>query len=304
MTQGKIKLPPRKWYSLQQAADKLTMDSGEVVTVNDLLHYAYNRKLQICTKFLYLEDVGIKIANKVIKFNENNSIELSNAIKKKEIKEYDTFIKTISGFSTIYGITYPQEFNFKIENKDEYNIHKEKKRIYFGFLSFMLDFIIHNYSFSEDGFYIRNGTFFILPITSKNKTLDFLNVKTDEKTKIENEYLFILHEDLELLKHGKDWLNDKEIKNNFEKILNKGGRPTIKYKDEIVLLAEKIFKAYPEHNRERIKEAILELVNNQNYFNDPSFKINEVTTKKILREKEIGISRGKSTPIRALEQFK
>ena len=85
---------------------------------------------------------------------------------------------------------------------------------------------------------------------------------------------------------------------------NKGGRPTIKYKDEIVLLAEKIFKAYPEHNRERIKEAILELVNNQNYFNDPSFKINEVTTKKILREKEIGISRGKSTPIRALEQFK
>ena len=83
MTQGKIKLPPRKWYSLQQAADKLTMDSGEVVTVNDLLHYAYNRKLQICTKFLYLEDVGIKIANKVIKFNENNSIELSNAIKKK-----------------------------------------------------------------------------------------------------------------------------------------------------------------------------------------------------------------------------
>lgn len=39
MTQEKIKLPPRKWYSLEQAAEKLTRDTGEHVAVDDLLHY-------------------------------------------------------------------------------------------------------------------------------------------------------------------------------------------------------------------------------------------------------------------------
>ena len=32
-------LPHRKWYSLQQAADKLTREFGEPVTIDDLLHY-------------------------------------------------------------------------------------------------------------------------------------------------------------------------------------------------------------------------------------------------------------------------
>ena len=39
MAKNKPTLPPRKWYSLQQAADKLTKEFGEPVTVDDLLHY-------------------------------------------------------------------------------------------------------------------------------------------------------------------------------------------------------------------------------------------------------------------------
>ncbi|MEX4694153.1 hypothetical protein MY579_01625 [Haemophilus influenzae] len=39
MAKNKPTLPPRKWYSLQQAADKLTREFGEPVTVDDLLHY-------------------------------------------------------------------------------------------------------------------------------------------------------------------------------------------------------------------------------------------------------------------------
>lgn len=50
MTQKKIKLPPRKWYSLQQAADKLTRDSKEPVTVDDLIHYAATLNIELCIK--------------------------------------------------------------------------------------------------------------------------------------------------------------------------------------------------------------------------------------------------------------
>ena len=39
MAKNKPTLPPRKWYSLQQVADKLTREFGEPVTVDDLLHY-------------------------------------------------------------------------------------------------------------------------------------------------------------------------------------------------------------------------------------------------------------------------
>ena len=39
MAKNKPTLPPRIWYSLQQAADKLTREFGEPVTIDDLLHY-------------------------------------------------------------------------------------------------------------------------------------------------------------------------------------------------------------------------------------------------------------------------
>ena len=49
---NKIKLPPRKWYSLQQAADKLTRDTREPVTVDDLIHYAAIGVLQLSIKVI------------------------------------------------------------------------------------------------------------------------------------------------------------------------------------------------------------------------------------------------------------
>ena len=39
MKKNQIKLPSRKWYSLQQAADKLTREFGVTITIDDLLHY-------------------------------------------------------------------------------------------------------------------------------------------------------------------------------------------------------------------------------------------------------------------------
>ena len=40
MDKNKPTLPPRKWYSLQQAADKLTREFGKPVTVDDLLPFS------------------------------------------------------------------------------------------------------------------------------------------------------------------------------------------------------------------------------------------------------------------------
>lgn len=40
-------LPPRDWFSLDQAAEKLTRDTGETVTAGDLLYYANRGQLEL-----------------------------------------------------------------------------------------------------------------------------------------------------------------------------------------------------------------------------------------------------------------
>ena len=43
-------LPPRKWYSLQQAADKLSQIFNQAVTSGDLLHYANQGLLELSVR--------------------------------------------------------------------------------------------------------------------------------------------------------------------------------------------------------------------------------------------------------------
>ncbi|AZI13637.1 hypothetical protein ACU6T4_10970 [Avibacterium paragallinarum] len=42
MAQQKINLPPRKWYTLKQAAEKLTYEINHQTTVDDMIHYLFN----------------------------------------------------------------------------------------------------------------------------------------------------------------------------------------------------------------------------------------------------------------------
>ncbi|OOF81900.1 hypothetical protein BKG92_08205, partial [Rodentibacter ratti] len=53
MTKHKPTLPPRKWYSLQQAADKLTREFNEPVTIEDLIHYWIHGYLMFSVKVEY-----------------------------------------------------------------------------------------------------------------------------------------------------------------------------------------------------------------------------------------------------------
>lgn len=100
-----------------------------------------------------------------------------------------------------------------------------------------------------------------------------------------------------------DLIRTLDEKNNLLKQENKGGRPSAKYKDDIIALGNKIFKIYPDHNKERISEAIYELIHNLNYFNDPNFTISHITIRKYLTDSKIGKSRGKQNKINNLRQF-
>ena len=50
MAKNKPTLPPRKWYSLQQAADKLSQIFNQAVTSGDLLHYANQGLLELSVR--------------------------------------------------------------------------------------------------------------------------------------------------------------------------------------------------------------------------------------------------------------
>lgn len=53
MAKNKPTLPPRKWYSLQQAADKLTREFNEPVTSGDLLHYANQGLIELSVRIMF-----------------------------------------------------------------------------------------------------------------------------------------------------------------------------------------------------------------------------------------------------------
>ncbi|WP_288677147.1 hypothetical protein [uncultured Aggregatibacter sp.] len=390
---NKIKLPPRKWYSLQQAAEKLSQETNQTITSGDLLHYANQGLLELSVRIdfknidndnftlsihnsnldnvideiYYLDvhcwqgyegktnfiktpkfkavlrdDFDFKEAfNKVMKSGMNSEDGLADIeaifteVNNKSIPIYDGlindeyFIEVRTNIENLNGF-----FAIDFNNFDEIFIDEQNPQINLMAISFRPsrgDNIENGFGFVIEGrdfhgkqiITLNKDSIFIVPEeleTSKQGGKQIRNLDSFESfieewkspTRI-NKPNSIFKENVLVDEIGIkafqlervpfiDMETPNEEFNQPEK--NKGGRPPIKYKKEIILLAEKIFKAYPEHNRERIKEAILELVNNQNYFNDPNFKINEVTTTNILRKKEIGIPRGKSTPIKALEQFK
>ena len=65
---NKIKLPPRKWYSLQQAAEKLSQETNQTITSGDLLHYANQGLLELSVRVDF-ENIN----DDEFKFNLQNS---------------------------------------------------------------------------------------------------------------------------------------------------------------------------------------------------------------------------------------
>lgn len=75
MTETKYSLPPRKWYTLDQAAKRISKLTGEDIEVADLLHYAFTNKLELCFFVRYKEGEGLIIDGEQKRyFSSNNEI--------------------------------------------------------------------------------------------------------------------------------------------------------------------------------------------------------------------------------------
>ncbi|KMK50518.1 hypothetical protein RO21_11295 [[Actinobacillus] muris] len=59
---SKYQLPPRKWYTLEQAIKRIKQLTGEELEIEDLLHFWKIRKIEICA-FCLMSPEEIKIGN-------------------------------------------------------------------------------------------------------------------------------------------------------------------------------------------------------------------------------------------------
>ena len=386
-------LPPRKWYSLQQAADRLTQLFNQSVTSGDLLHYANQGLIELSVRIDFEnindDDFKLSIHNSNLNMVLDDIYDLDIHYWQGYAGRTD-FIKT-DRFKAILKDTFKFEDVFKKlkENAqksedglvDMYDflsgINRETIPLYYGYVNneYYIDiktnieklngfFAIEFDDFEEVFIDENNPKINLKTITFRPSRNDNINngfgfvvegKNSNGKQIIElnKDSIFIVPEELEVFANGgkpirnlnsfesfiEEWKNptrtmnpDSVVKENvlvetetmklfklkrvpyfgqeaqnetlLTKEKNKGGRPEIRYKDPLIELAKKIFQAYPKHNRARISDAILELVNNKGYFTDQNFKITPETTLRILRENKIGKPRGESTPIRSLDKFK
>ncbi|MEH8044893.1 hypothetical protein [Gallibacterium anatis] len=307
MAQQKRKLPNRKWYSLEQAAEKLTREFNEPVTINDLLHFYICKKLDLSVyirRFPATIEIGSLIFSK---FRENekqfeekdidfsiiteyrNKIDVDNFLFRKGLDEFvfDFKIhKNIIKFKNqndkdfIYVMGFMNLYNTMDKNPDE-----EKELLEKGFkINLLANYLVFFDENDEQNSVIINFT---------TNTADVVYISISD--------LYITEIDLSNFIKGK---YNKYDLNKLNKIINnKSGRPT-PHKEAIIELAQNIFNAYPENNRESIAKAVLSLVNDYNYLNVKNYQITIETIRAYLRENNIGKYRGKSIKINKLERFK
>ena len=104
-----LTIPPRRWYTLAQAADKLTHDTGQKITVEDMIHFLFQGY------FLPFVHVKYKLNHSLI-FNGKYQIDLKqNGAKFKEVSPQftqkftykDTVILNDYCKLAILGVDYP-----------------------------------------------------------------------------------------------------------------------------------------------------------------------------------------------------
>lgn len=106
-------IPPRKWYTLEQASRKLSKETGQDITVEDMVHYLF------LGYFLPYLHVKYRI-NKEITFNNKYTIELNSKNKLKEhipstkkLNYPDLVILSDYCNLAIQGIDYPVNYTTK-----------------------------------------------------------------------------------------------------------------------------------------------------------------------------------------------
>ncbi|HHT7857006.1 hypothetical protein [Pasteurella multocida] len=190
---NKPTLPQRMWYSLEQAAEKLTRETDEPVTIVDLIHYWLTDRLNISISFCInsLSD-EYKIGN--LEFNNDFFSKISIlTIQDDYFKETEEDIYL---------------FNKKLTyvNRDEEEIIIEgflNTRATAGKLGSQLETEI----LKNKGIYFNDLTGFYLTPTTENKEeriailVDYFFKYLEGWEKVNLNELIILHSDLELFKN-------------------------------------------------------------------------------------------------------
>lgn len=274
----KYQIPPRKWYTLEQAIKRIKQLTGEELEIADLIHYASIEKLVLSVYFIYyparisignLEIINRDIFNKQIYVTKDQNFEIEDIFSFRENPKTifeGKFIKNtiisidydysghdfwISGFMNIHsGINNkPDEINQALKN---------------GICLNSMNILVS----PQD----ENG----------NRAMINFTLDTDEDVLLPINNLFILHNDLE------DFLLNKTEKIDTNEIMekSKAGRKTTEIKCLILSIAQATFAKNPQQSRRKIAVKILEYIEAE--YSEEYHIPSERTIINYLKEAEVG----------------
>lgn len=214
-------LPPRKFYTLQQAAEKLSRDLNEPVTIEDLIHYWSFDNLKLS---IYFSDYPVNFNLGNLCFNKKDCLaEAKIFFENEEPEKFDFEFLSYSNSESKY-IEEIEITDFLTQNLI---IKEEKKK---SFLRYSGLFQIESWLSVDDDIneIIKNGLplssmiFLISPnqyvdILKNQMVVQFINF-LEERLYIDIRKLYILHYDLE------QFINGNSRKINLEDFLAKPPR--------------------------------------------------------------------------------
>lgn len=215
-------LPPRKWYTLEQAVRQINKRTGEEIEVADLLHYWITRQLEICVNCHFGQH--LEIANNTLNSSDVLYFHCQDEINESYIFDdvLDMSLIDLDKINKIEGQIY---ISNKLENRlndpQQVFIYRTKKRVLLnGFLSIIY---IHNQK-EDENIYIEQGlskNLFILATPSNNENRILFEISTNNKITIPIEHFYILDKDLnDLLNNQTNPPKPKQEKRTHTKTLN------------------------------------------------------------------------------------
>ncbi|MDG6300691.1 hypothetical protein Q7301_02500 [Glaesserella parasuis] len=278
------KLPPRKWYTLEQAIKRIKQLTGEELEIADLIHYWYFKKIEIYAQ--------IKISNEQIdvigindKFFKNTDI---------HFKEFNSKFENL---------------NFEIENFFDKRYINHNSIFYNGF--FYIIPTVYNYAEIER--FILNNKGISLNLCSSlatppNKKKERIYFQFKHNDFEYSKSTFITYENLYILEKGIENLLYKNIESEIKKVskeynLAKIGRREKEIKPLILSIAKATFKQNPQQSRNKIATAIYKYI--EEHYSDEYHLPDERTVINYLSDLDIGKAGARNKePVTIIDPFK